>query len=290
MAYRNNFSTKYIGIFLLTFTGCVAVAATDFKGKAGSSVFFSIEETSKKDEIRWLKKEQLIAKWNSNKVTSYGIYKNRCHIFENGTLQLDKAQEGDGGNYTVEIYWNEGVSKPNITWQCLTPVKFECKVNEKNYEKFSWKINDNRWEKTDENSKTTSETFGEVTCKVKNAVSEEDTTIKFDCRGLQLDLYMIASIAGGGLLLLISIILLIYCCRRHRQKKRDQSEEAELQVQSPEESAPVPQRRTVSVGEPPRQPKRPPQPHPRSHKSAPRQPAPRRERKKSPKQVYTEDF
>lgn len=60
-------------------------------------------------DIAWMKNNTRIGKLKNSTSYFYKDYGTRAQIFTNGTLRIDKTQESDSGNYTVELFDQDGI-------------------------------------------------------------------------------------------------------------------------------------------------------------------------------------
>ncbi|XP_032908256.1 T-cell surface antigen CD2 isoform X2 [Catharus ustulatus] len=167
----------------------------------------------------------------------------RCAMLRNGTLQIQRLQKEDSGNYTVMVYQDgklkaeektiffvqEPVPQPILTFRCgkkNVSVKCEAKQKAKD-EAFTTELTQPNRKKIQNNSTTLEwhgRNFGMFRCVVKNQVSENMAEKVIECPG-KMDFYLILSIAGGAVSFVIFVICLIYCIRRKKAKRREVYEE-----------------------------------------------------------------
>ncbi|XP_053791158.1 T-cell surface antigen CD2 [Vidua chalybeata] len=198
-------------------------------------------------EATWRRGGQRLIQIKDNKAKHF-VNKDRCRcaIFRNGTLQIERVEKEDSGNYTVMVYQKDGklkaeeyimffvqepVPQPILTAECKNKsVSVKCEAKEKAKDEAKEKAKDEAFliELTRPNgikirkNATMLEwhgwNSGTFRCIAKNQVSEKIAEKVINCSG-KMDFYLILSIAGGAVFFVIFVICLIYCIRRKKTKR-----------------------------------------------------------------------
>ncbi|XP_053826597.1 T-cell surface antigen CD2 [Vidua macroura] len=198
-------------------------------------------------EATWRRGGQRLIQIKDNKAKHF-VNKDqcRCAIFRNGTLQIERVEKEDSGNYTVMVYQKDGklkaeeyimffvqepVPQPILTAECKNKsVSVKCEAKEKAKDEAKEKAKDEAFliELTRPNgikirkNATMLEwhgwNSGTFRCVAKNQVSEKIAEKVINCSG-KMDFYLILSIAGGAVFFVIFVICLIYCIRRKKTKR-----------------------------------------------------------------------
>lgn len=81
-------------------------------GVPGQSVVLAMESKNLTDffDIIWKAGDDRIARLNNAIPSYYGDYHGNVEIFVNGTIRLNRAEQDDSGNYTVEVFDSNGKS------------------------------------------------------------------------------------------------------------------------------------------------------------------------------------
>nr|XP_048693924.1 LOW QUALITY PROTEIN: T-cell surface antigen CD2-like [Caretta caretta] len=136
---------------LVVLFSCVKGSANEAHkayGVLGGSVFLNVPDfkVEKQHEITWLKNASFLVKVK-NSTVKYYREREKYMMFLNGTLQIDRLVEEDGGNYIVTVYNDKGqpqvkkslnlsfqeiVSKPEIKWICSQKlIKVICEITKR---------------------------------------------------------------------------------------------------------------------------------------------------------------
>ncbi|KAF4797935.1 T-cell surface antigen CD2 [Turdus rufiventris] len=160
-------------------------------------------------------------------------------MLRNGTLQIQRLEKEDSGNYTVMVYRDgklkaeentmffvqEPVPQPILISQCgkkNVSVKCETKKKAKD-EAFIIELTQPNGKKIQKNAtmlEWQGRNLGTFRCVAKNQVSEKMAEKVIECPG-KMDFYLILSIAGGAVSFVIFVVCLIYCIRRKKAKRRE---------------------------------------------------------------------
>ncbi|XP_043556849.1 T-cell surface antigen CD2-like [Chiloscyllium plagiosum] len=244
-------------IFLLAISGLFLAEskgkATDVYGEIGKSIFLHAKsESSKTDDIKWMKGNLMIARYKNQISRSYGSYINRFTVYANGTLTF-KIMNNSEGTYHCEIYSTDGklkslqsiqlhvlesVSKPVLNFKCISQkVNITCEVE--NGTNFTMSLaGGSLTERTDSHRYLNMvKTLGmnenvEFVCTVSNKISSANASRVIECSETEAKSivnYFFMILAGGISVATIFIILMIYCILRCCQRKRE-SVDTELEV------------------------------------------------------------
>ncbi|XP_066064243.1 T-cell surface antigen CD2-like isoform X2 [Chamaea fasciata] len=181
----------------------------------------------------------------------------RCAVFRNRTLQIQRLEKGDSGNYTVVVYQQDGkleaeentmvfvqepVPQPILTGDCGNKtVSVRCEVKRKAKDEAKEKAKDEAFmiELTQPSGKKIQKNAtvlewrgwnsGMFRCVAKNQVSEKMAEKVIKCPG-KMDFYLILIIAGGSVFFVICVICLIYCIRRKKKRHEVYEEERVMQA------------------------------------------------------------
>ncbi|KAK1159394.1 hypothetical protein AOXY_G22070 [Acipenser oxyrinchus oxyrinchus] len=143
----------------MSYTECAPVY-----GAKGSTTFLFLENQNDIQTINfdktWKKGGSLVAELNGSTPYYYGHYETRTGVFKNGTIRLDRTQEWDTGNYSVDFFdkdknnigrWAiqlfiiDGVSQPEVKYTCLPngKIQFNCSVEKGSDPLFQWSLDGN---------------------------------------------------------------------------------------------------------------------------------------------------
>ncbi|XP_038012294.1 T-cell surface antigen CD2-like [Motacilla alba alba] len=262
-------------------------------------------------EATWWRGGQRLVQVKDNKTKHFANKEQcRCAILRNGTLQIQRVEKEDSGNYMVMVYQQDGklkaeenimffvqepVPQPILIAECRNKsvsVKCEAKQKAKD-EVFTIQLTQPNGKKIQKNA-TMLEwhgwNSGTFRCVAKNQVSEKMAEKVINCSG-KMDFYLILSIAGGAVFFVIFVICLIYCIRRKKTKRNEiydeeramqtlpMDREREMRELPPAPSKPTPKQLRVQQRPLPPQPQEPQQPRPQPRPRAqPRTPNPPRQR------------
>ncbi|GCC27315.1 hypothetical protein chiPu_0005739, partial [Chiloscyllium punctatum] len=245
-------------IFLLAISGLFLAEskgkATDVYGEIGKSIFLHAKsESSKTDDIKWMKGNVMIVRYKSQTSRSYGSYNNEFTVYPNGTLTF-KIMNSSEGTYHCEIYSTDGklkslqsiqlhilesVSKPVLNFKCISQkVNITCEVETGT--NFTMSLaGGSLTKKTDSHRYLNMvKTLGmnenvEFVCTVSNKISSATTSRVIECSETEAKSifnYFLMILAGGISVAIIFIILMIYCILRCCQRKRESVVDTELEV------------------------------------------------------------
>ncbi|XP_034764335.1 T-cell surface antigen CD2-like isoform X1 [Acipenser ruthenus] len=81
-------------------------------GVQGQSVVLAMESKNLTNffDIVWKAGDDRIARLNNAIPSYYGDHHGKVEIFVNGTIRLNRAEQDDSGNYTVEVFDSNGKS------------------------------------------------------------------------------------------------------------------------------------------------------------------------------------
>ncbi|KAM9835943.1 uncharacterized protein ACBR49_019619 [Aulostomus maculatus] len=243
---------------LLLLCSCSGVASTDPACDAhvatGRNFAVSLNYTlTNKDDLRW--KHNGMEIFHQRQTVM--VNGNRDSIYENGSLKLTRVKKSNAGNYTPEVYDENGrhkpylkktvlcvidaVSRAGLRKKCLgSNVTFTCVSAQSNKDATIEWIQNGKVVKG-ENRSTLVRLAEDVKedsfqCKISNPVSSSTSeAVTQDCVRpslFGLDFWIMVSIlAGGGGLVLLLIITVIVCCIRNSRKKRARvKDEEELRL------------------------------------------------------------
>nr|AGQ17916.1 T-cell surface antigen CD2 precursor [Ginglymostoma cirratum] len=263
----------FVVIFLLDISGLFLAEnkgkPIDVYGGIGKSVFLHVNhQSSKNDEIKWMKGNTIIARYKDQASKSYATSKDGLKVYANGTLTFKIMDSTEGGTYEYEIYNGDGiltgrnsiklhllesVSKPVLDIKCNSrkEVNITCKVE--NGTNFTMILSGNSLNEMSNYQYLTAvqslkETEGvKFFCNVSNKISEAGTSSMINCtEPRSIKYYEIMILAGAITLATIVIILVIYCtlrcCKRRRKGVVDTSQEVrmEFRVQMKQPRQPIP--------------------------------------------------
>ncbi|XP_068000944.1 T-cell surface antigen CD2 [Melanerpes formicivorus] len=212
-------------------------------GAVNESALLSLTTTAGEVyDATWLRGRNKLLRLKSKTVTYYETREQcRCKIFPNGTLQIQNVVKEDSGNYTVNVYAENGklkaeekkmlivlepVPQPILSAECINQTaSVKCEVEQRTKgETFLIELTQDKTKRFQKNAarlELHTRHSGTFRCAVRNEVSEKTTEKVINCSG-KLDLYLILIIAGGAVFLVIFVILIIFCIRK---KKRERSED-----------------------------------------------------------------
>ncbi|XP_041123000.1 carcinoembryonic antigen-related cell adhesion molecule 5-like [Polyodon spathula] len=102
-ANGRNIHSEIAHLFMMSYTECTPV----YEAK-GSTTFLFLENHNDIQTISfektWKKGGSLVAEFKGSIPYYYGHYGTRTGVFKNGTLRLDRTQEWDTGNYSVDFF------------------------------------------------------------------------------------------------------------------------------------------------------------------------------------------
>ncbi|KAM4904884.1 uncharacterized protein FYW23_016260 [Sylvia borin] len=298
-----NFRRIFLVKCLLLLFPSVKCSSTSWIYKAvNETALLSITAPGSIFEATWMKHRQRLVQ-TKNKNVKYFVNRERCRcaMLRNGTLQIQRLEKGDSGNYTVMVYQQDGklkaeentvlfvqepVPQPNLTAECRNKsVSVKCEVKWKDEAKEKARDEAFMIELTQPNGKKIQKNAtvlewrgwnsGMFRCVAKNKVSEKMAEKTIKCTG-KMDFYLILIIAGGAVFFVICVICLIYCIRRKKKRHQVCEEERAMQAlpmdrdrgvrelpQAPSEPTPK-QLRVQQRPLPPQPPEpQPPRPRPR---------------------------
>ncbi|OCT93519.1 T-cell surface antigen CD2-like isoform X2 [Xenopus laevis] len=161
-----------------------------------------------------------------------------CELFRNGSLYLKRLDTVGDKTYRVEVFNQSGkqisfysitvtliksVAAPVLSYTCGgKQIRLRCEVSEEDNPdemKMMWNnsllIQSTKSKSLGKN--VSLESHGNVTCTVRNRVSENTDTKSINCHKANgMEWFMVAAIAAGGVAFLIFIILLSYFVSRSR--------------------------------------------------------------------------
>ncbi|XP_036894770.1 T-cell surface antigen CD2 [Sturnira hondurensis] len=241
-------------------------------------------------DIRWFKNSTRIARVKEGQV--YDLQEG-YQVSASGALTI-KHLQSDDSNFSIFIYNMdgeqiftrtfhlkilEGVSKPEITWNC-TNRTLTCKVTNgtepklelyqgHKYIKGGQKVIEYKWT-TKQNTL--------FKCTATNIASKETSVADLTCPEKGLDTYLIIGICGGGILFLLFVALLIlYADKRRKAHRRRRDEEVEIRAHrtASEERGQKPHQIPASALQNPAtsQPPPPPSHRPKAHAHRPLPPS-----------------
>ncbi|XP_036239633.1 T-cell surface antigen CD2 [Molothrus ater] len=306
---------------------CLMLLFPSVKCSSSSWIYKAVNETALLSitapgsiyEATWRREGERLVQIRDNKAKHF-VNKERCRcaILRNGTLQIQRLEKEDSGNYKVEVYQKDGqlkaeeniklfvqepVPQPILMAECRNKsVSVKCGAKQKAKDETKGKAKDEAFtiELTQPNGRKIQKnatllewhgwSSGTFRCVVKNQVSEKMAEKVFNCSG-KMDFYLILSIAGGAVFFVIFVICLIYCIRRKKAKRNEvYGEEQAMQTLpvdherrmwelSQAPSKPTPRQQRVQQRPLPPQPQQPPQPRPQPRpRTQPRTPNPPRHR------------
>ncbi|XP_064583598.1 T-cell surface antigen CD2 [Zonotrichia leucophrys gambelii] len=309
-----NFRRIFLVKCLLLLFPSVKCSSTSWVYKAvNETALLSIAAPGSIYEATWRKGTQRLVQIRENKAKHFVNKEQcRCAILRNGTLEIQRLEKEDSGNYTVQVYQKNGqlkaeesimllvqepVPQPILMAECRNKsvsIKCEAKGKAKD-EVFLIELTQPNGKNIQKNA-TVLEwrgwNSGRFRCVVKNKVSEKMAEKAINCSG-KMDFYLILSIAGGAVFFVIFVICIIYCIRRRKTKRNEiYGEERAMQTlpvvdhdrgtmrelpQAP--SKPTPRQQRVQQRPLPPQPQEPQQPRPQPRpRTQPRTPNPPRHR------------
>ncbi|XP_048151440.1 T-cell surface antigen CD2 [Corvus hawaiiensis] len=241
-----NFRRIFLVKCLLLLFPSVKCSSTSLIYKAvNETALLSITAPGSIYEATWTKGGQRLVQIKNDRTRHY-VNKDqcRCAMLRNGTLQIQRLEKADSGNYTVLVYQQDGrlkaeenimffvqepVPQPILNAECRNKsVSVKCEVKQKaKDEAFLIELTQPTGKKIQKNATTLEwhgRNSGMFRCVVKNQVSEKMTEKVIKCPG-KLDFYLILSIAGGAVFFVILVICLIYCIRRKKTKRHEDYEE-----------------------------------------------------------------
>nr|XP_031361721.1 T-cell surface antigen CD2 [Lonchura striata domestica] len=299
MNFRRIFLVKCL---LLLFPTVKCISTSWIYKAVNETALLSITAPGNIYEATWTRGGQRLVQIKDNK-TKHFVNKEqcRCAILRNGTLQIQRVEKVDSGNYTVMVYQKDGklkaeenviffvqepVPQPVLIAECRNKsvsVKCEAKQKAKNEAKEKGKDEAFTIELTQPNGKKIQKNAtvlewhgwnsGTFRCVAKNQVSEKMTEKAIKCSG-KMDFYLILGIAGGAVFFVIFVICLIYCIRRKKTKRNEVYEEERVMQTLPMDrengmrelsqppSRPTPKQLRVQQRPLPPQPQEPQQPRP----------------------------
>ncbi|XP_060689058.1 T-cell surface antigen CD2-like isoform X2 [Hemiscyllium ocellatum] len=238
-----------LGLFLAESKG----ETTDVYGEIGKSVFLHAKsESSKTDDIKWMKGDVMIARYKNQTPKSYRRDYDGIKVYPNGTLTF-KIMKSNEGTYHCEIYGTDGklkslqstqlhilesVSKPVLNFKCISQkANITCEVETGTNFTMSLVggsltarthshqyLNVNKILGMNENV--------EFVCTVSNNISSANTSRVIECSETEAKSivnYFLMILAGGISVAIIFIILMIYCILRCCRRKRE-SVDTEMEV------------------------------------------------------------
>ncbi|CAN8194768.1 unnamed protein product [Coccothraustes coccothraustes] len=308
MNFRRIFLVKCL---LLLFPSVKCFSTSWIYKAVNETALLSITAPGTIYEATWRKEGQRVVQIKDNKAKHF-VHKElcRCAILRNGTLQIQRLEKGDSGNYTVMVYEKDGklkaeenimffvqepVPQPILITECRNKsvsVKCEAKQKAKD-EEFIIELTQPNGKKIQKNA-TVLEwhgwNSGTFRCVAKNQISEKMAEKVINCSG-KMDFYLILSIAGGAVFFVIFVICLIYCIRRKKTKRNEVYEEERVMQTLPVDrergmrelpqapSNPTLRQQRMQQRPLPPQPQEPQQPRPQPRpRTQPRTPNPPRHR------------
>ncbi|XP_009090914.2 T-cell surface antigen CD2 [Serinus canaria] len=307
-----NFRRIFLIKCLLLLFPSVKCSSTSWIYKAvNETALLSITAPGSIYEATWRRGGQRLVQVKDNRAKHFVNKEQcRCAILRNGTLQIQRLEKEDSGNYTVMVYQKDGklkaeenimlfvqepVPQPILIAECRNKsvsVKCEAKQKAKD-EVFLIELTQPNGQKNPKNATVVEwlvRNSGTFRCVAKNQISEKMAEKGINCSG-KMDFYLILSIAGGAVFFVIFVICLIYCIRRKKTKRNEVYEEERVMQTLPTDrergmrelpqapSKPTPRQQRLQQRPLPPQPQEPQQPRPQPRpRTQPRTPNPPRHR------------
>ncbi|XP_039912420.2 T-cell surface antigen CD2 [Hirundo rustica] len=254
-----NFRRIFLVKCLLLLFPSVKCSSTSWIYKAvNETALLSITAPGSIYEATWMRGRQRLVQMKGKNARHF-VNKERCRcaILRNGTLQIQRLEKEDSGNYTVVIYQQDGklqaeenimffvqepVPQPILTGECRNKsLSVKCEVKQKVKDEAKEKAKDEAFiiELTQPSGKKIMKNAtvlewrgwnsGTFRCVAKNQVSEKMAEKVIKCPG-KMDFYLILCIAGGVVFFVIFVACLIYCIRRRRKRHEVCEEERGMQA------------------------------------------------------------
>ncbi|XP_043927455.1 T-cell surface antigen CD2 isoform X2 [Protopterus annectens] len=192
--------------------------------------------------ITWKANPFKIGNFKDNEYLPTPSYQGRAKIFSNGSLTIFSLRTTDKRVHQVEIHdgrTGQHICSGNVNLQVLEKLKtptitlngtfLTCTAENLYVERFYLKkdgkvLSDKEVKIINKNNNSIvydiQQITGNLECVANNTLNENSAVILMQKGHEQLNIYIIASVAGGGVLLVLCIALLIYCIVRQQKHHR----------------------------------------------------------------------